>query len=349
MINRELIRIKIVQLVYAYYQNGSKNIDSAEKELFFSLDKAYDLYNILLSLIPAITKEAQKHLEVAQTIARREGADEPSAKFAMNRFALQVMENKMLNTFMEKQEHAWRDEPEFIKKLYDLIVASETYQTYMASKEDSYEEDRELWRKVYRTMIQDNADIDALLEEWSLYWNDDKEVVDTFVLKTIKRFSPENGEDQELLPDFDSEEDKDFARNLFRASILNANEYQRYMSDASQNWDFSRLAYMDVVLMQIAIAEMMNFPNISINVTINEYVDIAKIYSTPRSGGYVNGMLDAIARHLVHTGRLLKHIDDPKERKLSMKILEKPLGKKSRTAQDDPAEEPNEETPETEK
>lgn len=334
MINRELIRIKIVQLVYAYYQNGSKNIDSAEKELFFSLEKAYDLYNILLSLVPAITQEAQKHLEVAQTIARREQTEEPSAKFAMNRFAQQVMDNKMLNMFMEKQEHSWRDEPEFIKKLYDLIAASETYQTYMSSKEDSYEEDRELWRKLYRTLIQDNTDLDTLLEEWSLYWNDDKEVVDTFVLKTIKRFNPENGEDQELLPAFDSEEDKDFARNLFRASILNANEYQRFMSDASRNWDFSRLAYMDVVLMQIAIAEMMNFPNISINVTINEYVDIAKVYSTPRSGGYVNGMLDAIARHLIHTGKLLKHMDDPRERKLSMKILEKPLDRKTDAEQE---------------
>lgn len=334
MINRELIRIKIVQLVYAYYQNGSKNIDSAERELFFSLEKAYDLYNILLSLIPAITREAQKHLEIAQSIARREQAEEPSAKFAMNRFALQVTDNKMLNTFMEKQEHTWRDEPEFIKKLYDLIVASETYQNYMASKEDSYEDDREVWRKLYRTLIQDNADLDALLEEWSLYWNDDKEVVDTFVLKTIKRFNPSNGEEQELLPDFDGEDDKEFARNLFRASILNANEYQRFMSEASRNWDFSRLAYMDVVLMQIAIAEMMNFPNISINVTINEYVDIAKIYSTPRSGGYINGMLDAIARHLIHTGQLLKHIDDPKDRKLSMKILEKPLGKKTGAAQE---------------
>ena len=172
MINRELIRIKIVQLVYAYYQNGSKNIDSAERELFFSLEKAYDLYNILLSLIPAITREAQKHLEIAQSIARREQAEEPSAKFAMNRFALQVTDNKMLNTFMEKQEHTWRDEPEFIKKLYDLIVASETYQNYMASKEDSYEDDREVWRKLYRTLIQDNADLDALLEEWSLYWNE---------------------------------------------------------------------------------------------------------------------------------------------------------------------------------
>ena len=133
-------------------------------------------------------------------------------------------------------------------------------------------------------------------------------MVDSFVLKTIKRFDEKNQGKQELLPEYDNEEDKDFARKLFRATILNANEYQRYMSDASRNWDFSRLAYMDIIIMQIAIAEMMTFPSIPINVTINEFVDIAKIYSTPRSGGYINGMLDAIARHLVQRGKLLKNM-----------------------------------------
>ena len=310
MINRELIRIKTVQLTYAYYQNGSKNIDSAEKELLFSLSKAYDLYNFLLALIVSITREAQRHLEVAQSRAQREGTEMPSQKFVNNRFALQLEGNKMLNDFMETQKKTWNDEPEFLKKMYQLVADSQIYKDYMASPEDSYEADRELWRKLYRTLIQHNDDLDALLEEQSLYWNDDKEVVDTFVLKTIKRFEEKNQSHQELLPEYDNEEDKDYARKLFRATIMNGDEYQHFMSEASRNWDFSRLAYMDIIIMQIAIAEMMTFPSIPLNVTINEYVEISKLYSTPRSAGYINGMLDAIARHLTKTGKLLKHIEE---------------------------------------
>ena len=310
MINRELIRIKTVQLTYAYYQNGSKNIDSAEKELLFSLSKAYDLYNFLLALIVSITREAQRHLEVAQSRAQREGTEMPSQKFVNNRFALQLEGNKMLNDFMETQKKTWNDEPEFLKKMYQLVADSQIYKDYMASPEDSYEADRELWRKLYRTLIQHNDDLDALLEEQSLYWNDDKEVVDTFVLKTIKRFEEKNQSHQELLPEYDNEEDKDYARKLFRATIMNGDEYQHFMSEASRNWDFSRLAYMDIIIMQIAIAEMMTFPSIPINVTINEYVEISKFYSTPRSASYINGMLDAIARHLTKTGKLLKHIEE---------------------------------------
>ena len=310
MINREIIRIKIVQLTYAYYQNGNKNIDTAEKELFFSLSKAYDLYNMLLALMVAVAKEAKRRLEIAENRARREGTEKPSARFAFNRFTLQLEENRQLSEFIGNQKHTWADEPEFVGKLFEQIEQSQIYKDYMASKEDNYAADRELWRKIYRTLIQDNPDLDALFEEQSLYWNDDKEIVDTFVLKTIKRFDEQNGSKQELLPEYDSEEDKDYARKLFRASILNADEYQRYMSETSRNWDFSRLAYMDVVIMQIAIAELMTFPSIPVSVTINEFVEIAKLYSTPKSGGYINGMLDTIARHLIKTGRLMKRVDE---------------------------------------
>ncbi len=313
MINREIIRNKVVQLTYAYYQNGITNgIDSAERELFFSLSKAYDLYNYLLELIVAVTAESRRHLEVAQAKARREGAPEPSQKFAYNRLAMQLEENKMLNDFVETKKMTWDGNADFVRKLYSQITASQIYKDYMDSKEDTYEADRELWRRLYRTLVQENEDLDAVLEEQSLYWNDDKGIVDTFVLKTIKRFTEKSNSKQELLPEYDSEDDKNFARKLFRAAIMNSDEYQRYMSEASRNWDFSRLAYMDVVIMQIALAEILTFPSIPVSVSINEYVDLAKLYSTPRSGSYINGMLDAIARHLISTGRLMKHMDAPK-------------------------------------
>ena len=313
MINRELIRIKIVQLTYAYYQNGNKNIDTAEKELFFSLSKAYDLYNYMLALIVAVNKEAARRNEVLVQRAKREGTPEPSQKFVFNRFAIQLAENKQLNDFMSTQKSGWEDNATFVSQLLEKIEQSDIYQEYMDNSEDSYDVDRELWRKIYRTFIQDNDDLDSILEDMSLYWNDDKTIVDTFVLKTIKRFDEQNGTKQELLQEWDSEEEKDFARKIFRAAIMNADEYQRCMSEASRNWDFSRLAYMDIILMQIAIAEMMTLPNIPISVTINEYVEIAKFYSTPKSAGYINGMLDAIARSLVNSGRLAKFIEPKKE------------------------------------
>lgn len=306
MINRKLIRVKIVQLTYAYYQNGHHNMDTAEKELLFSLSKAYDLYNYLLGLIVAITQEERRRVDIATRRAEREGTETPSQRFAFNKFATQLEENKQLNLFMEDKKMSWENDVEAVRKLCDQIERSPLYQEYMMSDADDYETDRELWRRIYRTLIQGNEDLDAILEEKSLYWNDDKEIVDTFVLKTIKRFDPANKADQELLPEYDDTEDREYALKLFRSTILNADTYQRYMSETSRNWNFSRLAYMDVVLMQIAIAEMLTFPNIPISVTINEYVDLAKLYSTPKSGGYINGMLDAIARHLVDTGRLLK-------------------------------------------
>ena len=304
MINRKLIRVKIVQLTYAYYQNGHHNMDTAEKELLFSLSKAYDLYNYLLGLIVAITQEERRRVDIATRRAEREGTETPSQRFAFNKFATQLEENKQLNLFMEDKKMSWENDVEAVRKLCDQIERSPLYQEYMMSDAEDYETDRELWRRIYRTLIQGNEDLDAILEEKSLYWNDDKEIVDTFVLKTIKRFDPANKADQELLPEYDDTEDREYALKLFRSTILNADTYQRYMSETSRNWNFSRLAYMDVV--QIAIAEMLTFPNIPISVTINEYVDLAKLYSTPKSGGYINGMLDAIARHLVDTGRLLK-------------------------------------------
>lgn len=315
MINRELIRIKIVQLTYAYYQNGNRNLDVAEKELLFSLSKAYHLYHYLLALIVAVSKEARKYYDVEVARANREGLPMPSSKFVDNKFATQLEENKQLCDFIATQKQTWDDDVEFVRKLYSQITQSRIYLDYMESDDSSYEADREVWRKLYKSLIMENEELDTVLEEKSLYWNDDKEIVDTFVLKTIKRFEPENSVKQELLPEYKDEDDKDFARKLFRATILNADQYQRYMSETSRNWDFSRLAYMDVVIMQIAIAEMLNFPNIPINVTINEYVDLAKIYSTPKSSGYINGMLDSIARYLISTGVLLKPIGEKPKKK----------------------------------
>jgi N utilization substance protein B len=144
------------------------------------------------------------------------------------------------------------------------------------------------------------------LEEHSLYWNDDKDIIDSFVLKTIKRFDPAAGEEQELLPQFSVEEDCDFALTLFRATIEQEQEIRNIIRENCKNWEFNRLAFMDVIIMQIAMAEILNFPSIPLKVSINEYLDIAKIYSTPRSASYINGLIDHSIKKLQNDNKLLK-------------------------------------------
>ncbi len=308
MINRVLIRLKVVQIIYAYYQNGGKNLDTTEKELFFSLSKAYDLYNYLLLLMVAVTKQAEKkQLAGKNKLVPTKDELNPNTKFINNRFIAQLEINKQLDEFINAQKKTWDNEPEFIKNLCDEIMNSDIYKEYMASNTSSYEEDRELWRKLYKKIIFNNTELDQVLEDQSLYWNDDKEIVDTFVLKTIKRFEEKNGAKQELLPEFKDEEDQDFARRLFRRSILNADYYRHLISENTKNWELDRIAFMDVVIMQIALAEILSFPNIPVNVSLNEYVDIAKVYSTPKSGAFINGTLDGIVNQLKKDNKLTKN------------------------------------------
>ena len=308
MINRVLIRLKIVQIVYAYYQNGGKNLDTAEKELFFSLSKAYDLYNYLLLLMVEVTKQANKRLNAAKNklVPTKEELF-PNTKFVENLFIAQLEVNKQLLEFSNNKKKTWENEADFVKTLCDKILESDIYKEYMASETSSYEEDRELWRKLYKNIIFNNIELDQVLEDQSLYWNDDKEIVDTFVLKTIKRYDEKNGAKQELLPEFKDEEDQDFARRLFRRTILNADYYRHLISENTKNWDLDRVAFMDVVIMQIALAEILSFPNIPVSVSLNEYVEIAKLYSTPKSGGFINGTLDGIVNSLKKENKLTKN------------------------------------------
>ena len=308
MINRVLIRLKIVQIIYAYYQNGGKNLDTAEKELFFSLSKAYDLYNYLLLLMVEVTKQANKKLNAAKNklIPTKEELF-PNTKFVENRFIAQLEVNKQLLDFAGNQKKTWENEADFVKSLCEQIMESDIYKEYMASETSSYEEDREVWRKIYKKIIFNNAELDQVLEDQSLYWNDDKEIVDTFVLKTIKRFEEKNGAKQELLPEFKDDEDQDFARRLFRRAILNSDYYRHLISENTKNWDLDRVAFMDVIIMQIALAEVLSFPNIPVSVSLNEYVEIAKLYSTPKSGGFINGTLDGIVNQFKKENKLTKN------------------------------------------
>lgn len=307
MINRTLIRLKIIQLMYAFYQNGDKNIETAEKELLFSLSKAYDLYNYLLLLMVALTRygfTVVEHLEEVNKAAHID--DKVSHRFIDNKFTLQLEQNNQLVEYQKNQKRSWDHEIAYIKKLYETITASDIYTEYMALEKTDYDEDREFWRKVYKNIIMKDEQLDDVIEDQSLYWNDDREIVDTFVLKTIKRFDPANGDKQELMPEYKDIEDRDFATRLFRRTILNDEYYRELIARHVKNWEFNRLAYMDIIIMQVAVAEILSFPNIPVSVTINEYVEIAKWYSTPKSAGYVNGIIDAVAKTLKHERKIAK-------------------------------------------
>ena len=307
MINRVLIRLKVIQVIYAYYQNGGKNLDAAEKELFYSLSKAYDLYKYLLTLMVEVTQFAERRIDNRRHKLRPTEEDlNPNTRFIDNAFMAQLMHNAQLEEFRANQKRTWDDEGDFVKHLFESIEQTKAYQEYMAKETLTYEDDRELWRKLYRSTIAQNETIDEILEEQSLYWNDDKAIVDTFVLKTIKRFEPENGANQDLMPEYKDDEDKEFARKLLRTAITGAEAYRKLMEGNAKNWDMERFAFMDILIMQVALAEIFAFPSIPVSVTLNEYVEIAKMYSTPKSGSFINGMLDSIVNQLKSENKLNK-------------------------------------------
>jgi N utilization substance protein B len=293
MINRDLIRIKVVQLVYAYSQNGESDITKADKELTLSLSKSYQLYNNLLLLICAVTKMARKRYDIINTKAEREGRVIPQNAFIDNKFALQLEDNTQLRSFVETNGDIWEQKAEFVKNLLLEMQEDETVKCDIGS---SYEDSKAMWKHLYKMHIQDNESLSDILESESLYWNGDKDIIDTFVLKTISRFDEGAGSEQELLPEYRENDDEEYAHQLLYTALKNAEEYQQYIKEACKAWDFSRLAKMDIVIMQLAIAEMINFPKIPIPVTINEYVELANEYSTPKSGKFINGILDSIAK-----------------------------------------------------
>ena len=239
-------------------------------------------------------KEATVRARNRRTGVRMEGLTQ-DGRFAANLFLSQLEENKTLLDFREKQKAGSDAEDALVRKLYVAFVESEIFQLYITKEDFSYE-----------TYVVNNEDFDDLLEEQSLYWNDDKHIVDSFVLKTIKRFDPANGNEQELLPDFAEEEDRLFAMTLFRQTLERADEVRALIRDNCKNWEFGRLAFMDVIIMQTALAEILTFPAIPVSVTFNEYLNMAKIYSTPRSASYINGLLDHVVKKLKEDNLLMK-------------------------------------------
>jgi len=308
MINRDLIRIRIVQIVYAWYQNSNNNLKNAEKELLFGFQKSYDLYYYLLLLMVKLTDMYESRIETKKNKFLPSEEDlHPNTHLIDNKFIRQLKTNNHFIHYLNNRPMSWEENENFVKNVLDNILESETYKTYSELENPTYDDDRDFWRKTFKQFIYNNEELDEILEDESIYWNDDVEIVQTFVLKTIKQFSEENGADQPLLPMFKDEEDKRYALKLLDETILNEKKYRSLIEKHIDKWDPDRIAFMDMIIMQVAVAEIFSFESIPTRVTLNEYIEIAKAYSTPKSGSFVNGILDAIVNEIKKDNLIFKH------------------------------------------
>jgi transcription antitermination protein NusB len=307
MINRVLLRIKIIQILYAYYKSEGKTALMVEKELFHSIEKTYDLYYHLLNLAVLLTDYAASRIETKRNKLRPSPEDiNPNTRFIDNSFVAQLRKNFQFNEYLKKNKLSWVNHPDIIRELFEEIVASSFYDEYMQQETVDYTADKDIWRKIFRKIILQNENLDSSIEDQSIFWTDDVEMVISFILKTIKRFSQEAGATQPLLPMFKDDEDIDFAKRLLHGVIKNGPTYREFVDKNTKNWEIDRIAFMDILIMEVALSELMDFPTIPINVTLNEYIEIAKNYSTDKSGTFVNGVLDNIVGQLKKDNKLIK-------------------------------------------
>lgn len=308
MINRELIRIKTIQLVYANLVNRGKDLEDIVKEMDDSLTSAYELYHHMLALICDITDYAAQRYELVCSHLQERGIKNmPSSRFIDNAFANQLQDNTQLENFLAAHKKLrWTTHEDVVHTIYKRIIDSKEYEEYMDAAATDYDTDRSLWRKLYKAYIYQNELIDEALEESNIYWNDDRYIIDTFVMKTIKRFSQENGNEQPLLDEYKSSDDHKFGRDLLVRTLNNRSEYEELIRKHIRNWDFSRQANIDIAILITALAEIITYPGIALNVSFNEYINIAKIYGAPKSANFINATLDSIVRDLKEQGKLLK-------------------------------------------
>ena len=307
MINRVLIRIKIIQLLYSNQINNEKSIEEFKSELLESLDKTYELYHWLLQLIIDLRDFAEKRIEFG--LNKRYPSEEdlnPNRRFIRNKIAIALANNAEHKEYAKANGISWEEYNDLVKGLFEAITESEYYKEYMSAKENTYADDKMIWRQIFKRVIFTYKPFEERLEAMDLYWNDDIEIVASFVEKTIKKFEEANGSNQELLPQYRDAEDKDYALLVLSKAIENGEEYKELVKTFSQNWEKDRIAMMDMSIMQAAIAEIMFCPTIPVNVTLNEFIEISKYYSSEKSSLFINGILDRVVNKLKEEKQLLK-------------------------------------------
>jgi transcription antitermination protein NusB len=293
MISRRLLRVKALQILYAYRVSDNDNLQKTEKELIFSIEKSYDLYHLVLLLLADISIYALQRADIARSkyFPTDEEAN-PNTRFIDNRIIRHISESRKFSQYLETRKITWTNEEELIKNLYRTILEWDVYQEYMNSPEDSFVQDKKFISRLVAELILPNDYLQQVLEEQSIYWNDDLEFIGSMVIKTLSRWK--ENEPMPILSMFSNDDDRLYVIDLFRKTILHGDEYQEMIRKFSENWDFERLALMDILIMQMAITEAIHFPSIPAKVTLNEYIEISKYYSTEKSSYFINGILDKI-------------------------------------------------------
>lgn len=291
------------------FSDESNALAAARNALDFSLDKAYELYHGLLTLPVEITRAYERRIEAARNKFLPTDADlNPDTRLLDNALIAALEADPDIAAFADEHPGQWENSDLLIDHLLDAILASDIYKEYLALNNPSLSDDSTFWRHVMRSIILPDDDLAEALETKSVYWNDDLDIMGTFAIKTIKRFGSDDAKVRAsaILPKYKDDEDRRFGPELFVDVVAHYDEYRELIDSFidTKQWDSERLAFMDVVIMATAIAEMLNYPQIPIPVTLNEYIEIANSYSTPKSGKFVNGVLYSVINRLKEEGRL---------------------------------------------
>jgi len=305
MISRSLLRIKVLQVLYAHFNTGGgTDIVKPEKDLAFSIQKTYDLYQYLLLLTVAVKRYAESRIELARNkkLPSREDLN-PNMRFVENEAIKQIEDKPEIRKYASERAISWVEHPELIKNLYIRMVDSPYYKEYMERFESGYEFDKQLLIDFYSSELEDFDMFLNILEEQSIFWNDDVEFIIEMAAKTVKNASFKK---IDILPLYKSDDDRDFAIALLRSTILRYDEYHKIVDGFIENWDIERVAHIDNLIIQMAINELVEFSTIPIKVTFDEYLEMAKYYSTPKSSIFINGLLDKISEDLTQKGLIVK-------------------------------------------
>ena len=289
------------------------NLDEALQTLKESMEKAEELYYRLLLLPVELVRMREDQLEDNRNKYLPTDEDlNPNLRFVENALVRDIAENPTFVEYCEKHQLSWiADDRVMMESLLKKILESETYEEYMSFPMTDMQTDCDLWRNVFKQIIFHDEDFLDTMETKSVFWNDDLDIIGTFVLKTIRRFENWDGVSDPILPPYKDDEDESFGRLLFSDVVRNKDVYRRYIDDCidASHWDSERLAFMDVIVAMTALAEIINFPKIPLVVSFNEYIEIAKSYSTSKSGGFVNGLLYTITNRLIDEGIIHKNLD----------------------------------------
>ena len=306
MLSRRVLRTKVVKAVYAHTQCEGITPSASEKNLVLSIDRAYDLYFHLLALVPEIAEYAAERIRIGENKKLPTYDDlHPNRKFVENKVIARLVEDEGLQAELKNRKLSWANHRDLIVALYNALIRQTFYQKYMQSEERSFRQDAQLVSDIYMTMLEEFEPLESALEAQSILWNDDLGFLLTMVSRTVLSMR-EGHEAIKLMPQFKSEEDLDYAKSLLRNSIASYDRISLLLDNAMNNWDIERVALMDKIILVTAIAEAENFPSIPVRVTMNEYIDIAKCYSTESSGGFINGILDKIIARLTDEGKIVK-------------------------------------------